>query len=463
MRVALIDDGVVPQVVPRLPARNDLCVLEDGTIRQRRQDEPVLTDHGTTSAQILHMYAPEAEICSLRIFSSPKLRASVGQLAAALEWCWREKIPLIHLSLGTTLSSDYELLCPILARLIRGNQMVVAAHSNRDAYTVPACLMGVLGVSADPQMSGYQYAVQDAAGPEQVQITASSRHALTSPTGRVYETQVTNSYAAPVVTAAVHELLRKSPPLSLTVAEVYEKLAGRQVDISRSRPDFITEAIVYHPSAAPVCQEDLFFTVRAVAHTAAQWRQALREHPGIPTVLLPPATGEGMDAVLDWLHEKQCPGLLCAGPFPAKSGLPPVLLWEEGCRKSFPEYQFPADCASIAITPASQTALHLAKTLQRKFQADGYGCTVVSDLPAAYLYGAAYLYRDESGTPRISTWARHTQTDLWIFCTERKPDCDQSIQIKASGVLILGETETEISQELAKEEVDELYDFLLQS
>ena len=39
MRVALIDDGVVPQVVPRLPARNDLCVLEDGTIRQRRQDE----------------------------------------------------------------------------------------------------------------------------------------------------------------------------------------------------------------------------------------------------------------------------------------------------------------------------------------------------------------------------------------------------------------------------------------
>ena len=214
---------------------------------------------------------------------------------------------------------------------------------------------------------------------------ASSRHALTSPTGRVYETQVTNSYAAPVVTAAVHELLRKSPPLSLTVAEVYEKLAGRQVDISRSRPDFITEAIVYHPSAAPVCQEDLFFTVRAVAHTAAQWRQALREHPGIPTVLLPSATGEGMDAVLDWLYEKQCPGLLCAGPFPAKSGLPPVLLWEEGCCKSFPEYQFPADCASIAITPASQTALHLAKTLQRKFQADGYGCTVVSDLPAGIL------------------------------------------------------------------------------
>ena len=326
---------------------------------------------------------------------------------------------MIHLSLGTTLSSDYELLCPILAKLIRGNQMVVAAHSNRDAYTVPACLMGVLGVSADPQMSGYQYAVQDAAGPEQVQITASSRHALTSPTGRVYETQVTNSYAAPVVTAAVHELLRKSPPLSLTVAEVYEKLAGRQVDISRSRPDFITEAIVYHPSAAPVCQEDLFLP-------CGLWRIRLRSggRPSgnilgfLPSFFRLPL-GEGMDAVLDWLYEKQCPGLLCAGPFPAKSGLPPVLLWEEGCCKSFPEYQFPADCASIAITPASQTALHLAKTLQRKFQADGYGCTVVSDLPAAYLYGAAYLYRDESGTPRISTWARHTQTDVWIFCTER--------------------------------------------
>ena len=83
------------------------------------------------------------------------------------------------------------------------------------------------------------------------------------------------------ITATVHELLRKSPPLSLTVAEVYEKLAGRQVDISRSRPDFITEAIVYHPSAAPVCQEDLFFTVRAVAHTAAQWAKWVSSMPFI--------------------------------------------------------------------------------------------------------------------------------------------------------------------------------------
>lgn len=80
MRVALIDDGVVPQVVPRLPARNDLCVLEDGTIRQRRQDEPVLTDHGTTSAQILHMYAPEAEICFSANFFLPQI-AGVGRAA----------------------------------------------------------------------------------------------------------------------------------------------------------------------------------------------------------------------------------------------------------------------------------------------------------------------------------------------------------------------------------------------
>ena len=62
MRIALIDDGVVPQVVPGLPARNDLCVLEDGTIRQRRHDEQVLTYHGTTSALILHLYATVAVI-----------------------------------------------------------------------------------------------------------------------------------------------------------------------------------------------------------------------------------------------------------------------------------------------------------------------------------------------------------------------------------------------------------------
>lgn len=463
MRVALIDDGVAPQVVPGLPEWNDLCVLEDGTIRHRRQDEPILTDHGTTSAQILHQYAPEAEICSLRIFSSLELRASVRQLAAALEWCWREKIPLIHLSLGTTISSDYELLCPILSKLIRGNQVVVAAHSNRDAYTIPACLMGVLGVSADPQLSGYQYVVRDAAGPEQVQIAASSRHTLTGPTGRVYETQVTNSYAAPVVTAAVHELLRQHSPFSLNISEVYEGLAGHRVDISRSRPDFITEAIVYNPSRAPVPSEDLFFAVRAVAHTAVQWRHALQEHPEIPTVLIPPVTGEETGAILDWLHTKPCPGLLYAGAFPRKSGLPPALFWEEGCCSRFSAYQYPTDCASITITPANRDAIHLARMLQRRFQDDGYGCTLASDLPAAYLYGAAYLHRDEAGIPQISTWAQYTKADVWIFCTEEQVTCDQVIRIRPSGPLVLDESEIEISQGLLTEHVDRLYEFLLQS
>ncbi len=147
----------------------------------------------------------------------------------------------------------------------------------------------------------------------------------------------------------------------------------------------------------------------------------------------------------------------------AKSGLPPVL-WEEGCRKASRNTSFPADCASVAITPASQTALHLAKTLQRKFQADGYdGPVKVSGFVWRPISTGQHICTGTRLAPRISTWARHTQTDVWIFCTERKPDCDQSIQIKASGVLILGRRRRKFPSELAKGEVDELYDFLLQS
>ena len=102
MLIALLDDGIDLRRCPDIRLREDLSVQPDGTIRPRKTEEVIRTSHGTTCAQIIHKYAPEAEFCSLAIFLQPKLRTSPAQLLAALDWCLEKRIPLVHMSAGTT-------------------------------------------------------------------------------------------------------------------------------------------------------------------------------------------------------------------------------------------------------------------------------------------------------------------------------------------------------------------------
>ncbi|MCM1039499.1 MAG: S8 family serine peptidase [Ruminococcus sp.] len=203
-------------------------MLEDGRVIRRTEREKILTDHGTISAGIICMYAPKAELCSLKVFNFniDKLQTSINQLLAALEWCYQQKIPIIHMSLGSTLWMDYVPLRRIAAKLVQNGQMLIAAHSNSSAYTMPACFMGVLGVETNKTYQNDEYHIVEA-GWRQVQIQASSRHKLVAKDGLSFETPVSNSYAAPVITAKIHEILCSLEKERMSVPIVYQKLAGQ--------------------------------------------------------------------------------------------------------------------------------------------------------------------------------------------------------------------------------------------
>ena len=107
MLVAVVDDGIIPEVCSIGKLCYDMTVTESGRVCPRKADELITTSHGTTVAGIIHKYAPEAEFCSIRIFSGPILKTSCKQLIAALKWCYMMKIPVINLSLGTTELDDF--------------------------------------------------------------------------------------------------------------------------------------------------------------------------------------------------------------------------------------------------------------------------------------------------------------------------------------------------------------------
>ncbi len=494
MRIALIDDGIEPALCPGLLPEYDLCVKEDGSVEKREGE--ILTDHGTTSARIILKYAPTASFCSLQVFAAGELKASIGQLLAALEWCAKERIPLIHLSLGSTLWLDYAPLRKITARLLQKGQTVVAAHSNSGAYTAPACLMGVLGVMTDGDLTEDSFYTREA-GWEQVQIHASSRHMLPAWDGFFFETQVSNSYAAPLITARVHGILCGLPEKDRTAAEVYRRLAGRGSTAFRMRPDFVEDAVLFQTGEDRQQQEFFFFHVKERAGSLAALREAVGRDPYAPVVLVPSGSREVDLEACRFCWETCRLGFLYAGdayrlgflkagdaPIGPDSGGP--LFWDVGQYREFvaraghmPEEGFAEDTARILVEGFTEAAagplaegegrpaLTASARIQQKFREEGYLCIVISDDPYACLYGMEYLPDGVEAERFAIDVAALRQASVVVYCLgsrdgQEAPGYDFKVSVGGCrGIRMEGER-IWLTELLEDVEIEALYEYTLE-
>ena len=434
MLIALLDDGIDLRRCPDIRLREDLSVQPDGTIRPRRAEEIIRTSHGTTCAQIIHKYAPEAEFCSLAIFLQPKLRTSPAQLLAALDWCLEKKIPLVHMSAGTTQLCDQESIRRLIAKMIQQGQTIVAARSN-DAgrYTVPACCAGVLGVAADPVLTGDQFYVLDAM-PDDVQIFASSRHDLSAyPFGEA-EAVVSNSYAAPTVTAKVHELLSAGWK---SIPELYRTLAKKPVSMARMRPDFLSSAFVFDPEHSIKTPELLDFQVLGMFDDETDFLAAMEREQRSSVVLVPPSPSNRFWKKLFSQSEERC-GIVYAGEAPRElQAAAPCLFWDETARRSptsrVTRFSLDPEIPFVQVESCGESSLRLLCGLRDRLTGEGYGCVTITDQPMAYLYGLEYLPRGCQPEVLAAHLCRTHSPDI-ALCSLMRPDpalpCDQWIAFR---------------------------------
>lgn len=214
MLVAVIDDGIIPELFHTGTLRYDMAVSKRGRILKRKSSDHIETYHGTIVAGIIKKYAPFTEFCSIRIFSGGIMKTTCWQLIAALEWCYKLNIPVINLSLGTTEPDDFNDIRDIIDKLLSQNQKVIAACKNNGEYCMPAFHEGVLGVKADAALLDNQ--IRNNPVKDEVALLASGYHNLILSDGSVITTQITNSYAAPTVTAEVCNLIQKESGLVIT-------------------------------------------------------------------------------------------------------------------------------------------------------------------------------------------------------------------------------------------------------
>lgn len=396
MLIALIDDGIDTDVYPEIRVKFDLSVERDGVIRERAAADSIVTDHGSTCARIIAKYAPNSEFCSLRIFHRGNMHASCAQLAAAMEWCLEKRVPIVHMSLGSRQPYDYKIIRSIAARLIQQRQIIVAACSNSEGYSVPARLSGVVGVFADPELKDGEYIYL----PGENLIRASSRHTLSLSTGREITTYTANSYAAPTVTAAVHNILAQSEAFSMSVGQVFKELVGNPTGMIGERPDFIEDAVILNPSGFPILKQHLFFNCLAEYQST---REMLRFSPDCKSLVYLSPQDPKLAAECDM-------GLVYAGKFETllyggsisdreRSAMPEALVWSEDCLRYSHELPSRPDIdqpAVIHLRGRGLKAIDLMCQLRDMFIEDGYQCRCLCDFPYSYLYGLEFVPPDVS-------------------------------------------------------------------
>lgn len=207
--VAVIDSGIIENA---FDYPSEIHHIEFKKIRQvfKNREEDSLRSHGSVVSAILTKYAPNIVIYSVRIFYGDSLSTDCRTLVRALSWCYRHRIPLINLSLGTTEEHDFSKVERIISKMVAQGQIIVSAYNMNGSVTMPASHPDVIGVRTSPLL--FEDSFFSAFGNRKKDFVASSRHSLVAAFSQTsFLTELSSSYATPTITAALANCMVEQP------------------------------------------------------------------------------------------------------------------------------------------------------------------------------------------------------------------------------------------------------------
>lgn len=144
-RIAVIDSGVATRHPHLSRPIVDGITITSAAEKSGCEDR---LGHGTAICALLQQMAPEADILAVKIFDT-RLATSLEIVAKAMEWCLRQRVDLINLSLGTTNRDHLPWFRNLVDRAALMGAVIVSAYKANEGLMLPGSISSVVGVVED--------------------------------------------------------------------------------------------------------------------------------------------------------------------------------------------------------------------------------------------------------------------------------------------------------------------------
>ncbi|SHH82285.1 Subtilase family protein [Sporobacter termitidis DSM 10068] len=421
----MIDDGVDERCFDIGKLENNIVFKKDVGERSAA----LRYSHGTICAAIIRKYAPNAHLSSIKVLSGEIPTGEKTDLVKALTWCLDNDVQIVHMSIGTSCFKDFDDIREIISRLYHKGTILVAAHKNRYCFSVPACLPGVIRVRHCEELKDAEYSLKKNSYYDH-EIVASGNQLLHDDNSIVCPSGSCNSYAAPVITATINNIM-DDPSEIRSFKAVLDALERnmphpRQPQSEAMKP-VPGSCIPYFIREATVCgateHAELFF-----------FRAAPIGEQTNALVYIPGQTEAG-DRFLNVVEQsgKSIENIIYAGilkdtdkEYCHKNTS--AVVWDESlCRKSFsPAKDKRLTIPAVGIRGDGRDVILLLRLLRKEFARNDYFAKTLSMTRRSYLYGIDYIPQNEDLIDFLITVEKLYGCDLILIGISRDQTYEDS-------------------------------------
>ena len=460
IRVAIIDNGVCEIFIKKGTEEsiaideNGVCVVD--TKNSNWQQFP----HGTNCAMILEKYCPDCRLISIKILDE-KGSGAIKSIYPALEWCYKNQISLVNLSLGTTDFRECEKLRLLINKCASKGTIIIAATANSGFVTYPASFTNVIGVATTGSILNYSKDYMQMG----IDTVVPSEH-MVKILDKEIRTSLSNSYAAPYLCALIANGLNADKTLDIKKLKEYAKRQS-QIEMVEGayEPDWVYKA--YITGRKKTSRANYYF------ETVSREFNEIRDE--VDTVIAFSL------ADLEKMKVKS-KNLIYIGKEDVQSVDVQGFFWSRETRQQqilsnhYQENGLEVPVVILTIEAAID-CFYILTELKKAFADGGYNAYTIGMEPECVLYGLEYMPEpmtdQELWKKFIESQVFYKQSDLVIWCVPLEdrekflkvyPDCDVEISFCNEGENTVVEisfekekTEKTISGLIDRKDVEEIY------
>jgi hypothetical protein len=161
VRIAMLDSGVFTgNAHIERPLQGGVTITAEG---EYEGFEDTL-GHGTAVCALLQKMAPDTELFAVKVFDR-RLATTATNVLRAIDWCVRNEMDVINLSLGTANPEHTPLFIAAVERVRAIGATLISAYEVNGTAMLPGSLPGVIGVVEAPDCPRGTYRVFDEGAP----------------------------------------------------------------------------------------------------------------------------------------------------------------------------------------------------------------------------------------------------------------------------------------------------------